>query len=65
MKIQLNGEEKEIAATTVAQLIAELGLETRMLAVECDLEVVAKSAYATTALKEGNRIEIVHMIGGG
>lgn len=65
MKIQLNGEEREVVAITIAQLIAELGLEARMLAVECDLEVVAKSAYATTSLKEGNRIEIVHMIGGG
>ncbi len=65
MKIQLNGEEKDVAAVTVAALIAELKLESRMLAVELNLEVVSKSAYATTALNEGDRIEIVHMIGGG
>jgi thiamine biosynthesis protein ThiS len=65
MKIQLNGEERDMAATTVTDLIAELGLETRMLAVERNMEVVSKSAYATTKLEENDRIEIVHMIGGG
>jgi len=65
MKIQLNGEERDMSASTVAELIAELELETRMLAVERNMEVVSKSAYATTALKENDRIEIVHMIGGG
>ena len=65
MKIQLNGETQEVKAGTVTALIAELGLESRMLAVECNLEVVPKSAYETTDLKDGDRIEIVHMIGGG
>ncbi|MDX8388107.1 MAG: sulfur carrier protein ThiS [Ghiorsea sp.] len=65
MKIQLNGEETEVAATTVADLVSELKLESRMLAVECNLEVIAKSAYETTHLKADDRIEIVHMIGGG
>ncbi|MDQ7003087.1 MAG: sulfur carrier protein ThiS [Ghiorsea sp.] len=65
MKIILNGETRDMSATHIADLIAELGLETRMLAVERNLEVVSKSAYVTTALKENDRIEIVHMIGGG
>jgi len=65
MKIQLNGEETNVAAATVAALVSELKLESRMLAVERNLEVVAKSAYQTTNLEEGDRIEIVHMIGGG
>ncbi len=65
MKIQLNGETRDVAAKTVADLIAELGLETRMLAVERNMEVVAKSAYDDTALEENDRVEIVHMIGGG
>jgi thiamine biosynthesis protein ThiS len=65
MKIQLNGEETEVVAATVAALVIELKLESRMLAVERNLEVVAKSAYETTNLKEDDRIEIVHMIGGG
>ena len=65
MKIILNGEAQDMSAVNVADLIAELGLETRMLAVERNLEVVSKSAYAKTTLQENDKIEIVHMIGGG
>jgi len=65
MKIQLNGEDREVAATTVAGLVVELGLEKRMLAVERNLEVVPKSVYETTQLVDGDRLEVVHMIGGG
>ena len=65
MKIILNGEAQDMSAANIADLIAELGLETRMLAVERNLEVVSKSAYVETKLQENDRIEIVHMIGGG
>lgn len=65
MKIILNGEVQDVSAVNIADLIAELGLETRMLAVERNLEVVSKSAYAETKLQENDKIEIVHMIGGG
>jgi sulfur carrier protein len=65
MNIQLNGEMRAVSATTVAELVTELGLEKRMLAVERNLEVVPKSEYATTTLVEGDRLEVVHMIGGG
>ncbi|MDX8382269.1 MAG: sulfur carrier protein ThiS [Ghiorsea sp.] len=65
MKIKLNGEEQDVATETVADLIEDLGLETRMLAVERNMEVVPKGAYLSTKLEENDRIEIVHMIGGG
>jgi sulfur carrier protein len=65
MLIQLNGEQKDVAATTLAELVVELGLEKRMLAVERNLEVVPKSEYASTELVEGDRLDVVHMIGGG
>ena len=65
MRIQLKCESEDVAAKDIASLIAELHLETRTLAVELNLEVVSKSVYATTPLKEGDRVEIVHMIGGG
>ena len=65
MNIQLNGEQKEIEAATIADLVIELGLEKRMLAVERNLEVVPKSEYADTMIEAGDRIEVVHMIGGG
>jgi len=63
--IQLNGETRSVSAITLAQLVSELGLEQRMIAIECNLEVVPKSQYSATELKEGDRIELVHMIGGG
>lgn len=65
MKIQLNGEIQEISASNVSGLLTELKLESRMIAVERNMEVVPKSAYTSTALLENDRIEIVHMIGGG
>lgn len=65
MKIQLNGEIQEISASNVSELLTELKLESRMIAVERNMEVVPKSAYISTTLLEHDRIEIVHMIGGG
>ncbi len=66
MNLTLNGEQRAFAAVTdVAGLVAALGLDVRKVAVERSLEIVPRSAYATTALLDGDRIEIVHFIGGG
>ncbi len=63
--IYLNGESRTVSTGTLIDLVSELGLEQRMIAIERNLEVVPKSEYASTQLKEGDRIELVHMIGGG
>ena len=66
MRLVINGEERgftEIA--DVAALVAALGLDPRKVAVERNLEIVPRSIYAGTALADGDRIEIVHFIGGG
>lgn len=63
--IQLNGESQTITAKTVSELVLELGLNNRMIAIERNLEVIPKSQYDATLLQEGDRIELVHMIGGG
>ncbi len=63
--IQLNGEERSVSASSLTELVEEMGLEQRMIAIELNLEVVPKSQYDVTGLKEGDRIELVHMIGGG
>jgi len=63
--IELNGEKRTVQAGTLAELVTELGLERRMIAIERNLEVVPKSRYADTRLQAGDRIEVVHMIGGG
>jgi sulfur carrier protein len=65
MHIYLNGEDRVMDAASISELLSELNLEGRMIAIERNLEVVPKSMYAETILAEGDRIEIVHMIGGG
>ena len=66
MKLFVNGETRSLEAVThVAGLVAALGLDGRKVAVERNLEIVPRSAYESTALEDGDRIEIVHFIGGG
>jgi thiamine biosynthesis protein ThiS len=66
IEIQLNGASHRIKAeTTVAELVASLGLEPTKVAVECNFEIVPKSLYMTTAINIGDQIEIVHFVGGG
>jgi len=66
MEIVLNGEAREVADDmTVAQLIDELGLAGRRLAVEVNREIVPRSALLGHPLAPGDRVEIVHAIGGG
>lgn len=65
-KLTVNGQDCELAeGTTVADLIAELGLDPRMLAVERNLELVPRAQHSTTELAAGDRIEVVTLVGGG
>ena len=66
MKIVLNGEKINIADNlNVIGLIELYELPASKVAVERNLEIVPKSAYVTTMLKENDKVEIVHFIGGG
>ncbi len=66
MKIYLNGEPREVAdGCTAADLVAELGLTGRRLAMEVNREIVPRSEYATHRLHPEDRVEVVHAIGGG
>ncbi len=65
MRIQVNGEEREVAARTVQGLIEELGFDIRKVAVERNLAIVPRSLHADTALTAGDRIELVQFVGGG
>jgi thiamine biosynthesis protein ThiS len=66
MKLWVNGEERRIdGAANVAALVAVLGLDGRKVAVERNLEIVPRSTYGATPVLDGDRIEIVHFIGGG
>jgi sulfur carrier protein len=66
MNLTVNGESQAYSGVAdVAALVSRLGLDPRKVAVERNLEIVPRSAYASTALADGDRIEIVHFIGGG
>ena len=66
MQIVLNGELRVLTpGVSVAGLLKELGIDLRKVAVERNLEIVPKSTFETTQLADGDRIEIVHFIGGG
>ncbi len=66
MKILLNGAEQELPAeSTVADLLIHTSYAERRVAVELNQRIVPRSAHATQPLQEGDRVEIVHAIGGG
>jgi thiamine biosynthesis protein ThiS len=66
MNIILNGETKEIAANlAVAGLIAELGLTPERLAIEVNRRIIRRADWPSTTLAEGDKVEIVHFVGGG
>jgi sulfur carrier protein len=66
LKILLNGEPREVAAgASVGDLLDVEGYAQRKVAVEVNREIVPKSLHAQRVLREGDRIEIVHAIGGG
>lgn len=66
MDIFVNGEPRNVVEHyTIEQLIADLELVGRRLAVEVNLEIVPRSTHKTYQLQAGDRVEIVHAIGGG
>ena len=66
LRLSLNGESREFPSPlTVKGLLERLELDPAKVAVERNLEIVPKSAYATADLSEGDCLEIVHFIGGG
>ncbi|MBI3772420.1 MAG: sulfur carrier protein ThiS [Gammaproteobacteria bacterium] len=66
MEIVVNGVPRQVAEDyTVANLIADMGLQGRRLAVEVNLEIVPRSLHAAQRFSSGDKVEIVHAIGGG
>jgi thiamine biosynthesis protein ThiS len=66
LNITLNGEARAIPdGLSVEGLLLHLGIVSKKVAVERNLEIVPKSTFPTTLITEGDRLEIVHFIGGG
>ena len=65
MAVIINGEEEEAVGKVLADYLAESGYDAQRIAVELNGEIVPKSKYASTVLKDGDVVEIVRFVGGG
>ena len=65
MNVYVNGELKEVDATSLADLVGYLDLPVARIAIELNREVVRRGEWGNTMLKDEDRIEIVHFVGGG
>lgn len=66
MTLQINGEARDFPdGLTISSVVALLGTKTDRVAVELNLEIVPRTNWETTALKDGDKLEIVHFVGGG
>jgi len=64
--IHVNGDERHVTVgLTLAEMLRELGLDARKVAVERNLEIVPRGTFAEVQVEEGDRLEIVHFVGGG
>ena len=66
VEITINGEPRTISSgSTAADLIAQLGLTGKRLALEVNQDIVSRSEYARFTLQANDKVEVVHAIGGG
>lgn len=66
MQLFVNGDEKSYPnVMTLAQLIVELGMKGDRVAVELNRDIVSRALWDETKLSDGDRLEIVHFVGGG
>lgn len=66
MRLFINGEEKQFPGVfTLTSLVEHLGLKADRLAIELNRDIVPRAKWPETPLQEGDRLEIVHFVGGG
>jgi len=69
MKLQINGEQRDFvdisSPFTLSALVEKLGMKADRVAVELNLDIAPRDRWPETALKEGDKLEIVHFVGGG
>ncbi len=65
MELIINGETKVVPVETLAALVAELGMKQDRVAIELNREIVPRDRWEQTRLRDGDRLEIVHFVGGG
>ena len=69
MKLHINGEERDFvevtSAFTLLALVEKLGMKPDRVAVELNRDIVPRERWSETTLSEGDRLEVVHFVGGG
>ena len=65
MKVFINGTARDVRATRVEALVAELGLPLAATLVEHNGTALLRSEWASAALREGDQVEVVRMVAGG
>jgi thiamine biosynthesis protein ThiS len=65
VKLTINGEATDSDAATLAALVESLGMKSDRVAIELNREIVPRGQWAETPLQDGDRLEIVHFVGGG
>src|SRR5579864_7981341 len=66
MKLVINGEDRNLEGPlTLSKLVEQLGMKPDRVAVELNLDIVPREQWLGTQLAEGDRLEIVHFVGGG
>jgi thiamine biosynthesis protein ThiS len=65
VQLTINGETKDSAASTLDALVESLGMKSDRVAIELNREIVPRGQWAETRLSDGDRLEIVHFVGGG
>ncbi|ACI21477.1 MULTISPECIES: sulfur carrier protein ThiS [Thermodesulfovibrio] len=65
MKLKLNGNDIDVKAKTIEELLKELDINPQRVVVEVNLEIIKRDRFADYKIKEGDSIEIVNFVGGG
>ncbi len=66
MQVIINGEPRDLAdGLTLSGLVEQLGMRPDRLAIELNRDIVSRERWPATALRDGDRLEIVHFVGGG
>ena len=64
--VHINGEKREFPdALTLTALVESLGMKGDRVAIELNLDIVPRDRWPSTELRDGDRLEVVHFVGGG
>jgi thiamine biosynthesis protein ThiS len=66
LQIRVNGEQRDVTdGLSISEMLGEIGLDPRKVAVERNLEIVPRSTLGQVCVEDGDTYEIVHFVGGG